>query len=435
MNNKTIILVRHGESTFNKSKVIQGQTNISSLTKIGVVQAEKVAKWLNDINISKIYSSPLNRAKDTAKIISKDMDVNLEINKNLTEIDFGNWSNQKHEYIKYSYPEIYHVWRQRPYDFLLKGKFPVRELYQRINNFNERYVKRGSFNTIVIVGHKGSISALIISLLKLPKTHHHFLQIDSGSISVLRERDSKNNYELTCANEMPFSKKTNFIDFYTEERTKSKGDLFIVRHGQTISNIERKYQGKKDIEISEIGKKNIRNLSNFFLPRKPSRIISSPLIRATKSALILANEMGFESISIRDDLKEFSYGEWEGKTEKSIKSDQLEEYTQWITEPINFQISKGEHIDDAYIRCKKIWEFYERDINYWGGSIISVVHDIVNRLLICNALNLPPKYLWKFSQTNASLTVVSIKKSLDGKLRILNNSPYDLKKRLKNEWL
>ena len=64
-----IIIVRHGQSTYNTEKRIQGRTDESTLTEKGHSDATKVGKALNNINFNAIYSSPLQRAKQTAEII------------------------------------------------------------------------------------------------------------------------------------------------------------------------------------------------------------------------------------------------------------------------------------------------------------------------------------------------------------------------------
>ena len=157
--------------------------------------------------------------------------------------------------------------------------------------------------------------------------------------------------------------------------------------------------------------------------------------RAKESAAILCAKFGVRTISERKDLHEFLYGVWEGMTEEDVQKYRTSEYAQWKSSPILTEIPNAEHINDAYNRCREVWEYYDSDIRSWGGSIVSVAHDIVNRLLICNALDLPASYIWRFKQTNASVTVLAVKQSYDGKLRMLNHSPYTLAKRLSDAWL
>ena len=66
-----LIFVRHGLSSFNKEGRIQGRNDLSKLTKEGQLQAEAAGKTISSIPIDAIYSSPLQRASETTKIIIK----------------------------------------------------------------------------------------------------------------------------------------------------------------------------------------------------------------------------------------------------------------------------------------------------------------------------------------------------------------------------
>lgn len=441
-NRNTIILVRHGESTFNEAGLIQGQTNDSALTLAGKEQARAVGEWLKDVDINSCIASPLKRVEQSASIISSIISnkyTDIQYDDRLKEIDFGSWVGRNRKEVIEEFADAYNDWRNRPFEFNLNGQFPVRDLYQRLDGISSelKNPKRRA-GTVLIIGHRGTISGLVIQLLGLPRSHHHFLQVDRGSVTVLRERrrtDNNVDYELLCANERPTAHAPHPVDFVTEERTKSFGEIFLVRHGQTSSNIVRKFQGGKDTKLSEEGRDNVRNLAKSFIPPYPARVFSSPLARARESAEILAREFGVKTISKRNDLHEFLYGVWEGMTENDVRKFRKSEYSQWKAAPVDTAIPQAEHINDAYNRCRDVWEFFENDIKSWGGSIISVAHDVVNRLLICNSLDLPASYVWKFKQTNASVSVLAVKKTHDGRLRMLNHSPYPLSQRLKDEWL
>ena len=436
----TFILVRHGESDFNLSGIIQGQLDSPRLTARGEFQAEAVGNFIKGCSVNKIYTSPLRRAFQTAEIISDILDINksdIIKDNDLIEIDFHSWTNCSKDHIRKQYADQYNIWRRSPYNFEIESKYPVREIYTRISRFVADINKNAS-GINLIVGHKGSISAIISCLLNLPSSHHHFLQIDRGSVSVVQERlrtEDGVEYELLCANECPSLKPADPVGNTAEIKTKSHGEVYLVRHGQTASNLERKYQGSKNIPLSEIGKEGISALSKSFLVQQPIRIVSSPLLRAKQSAQILAQVFRVSSISERKDMHEYLYGVWEGMTEDEVQQYRSSEYYQWKAAPISSEIPQAEHINDAYNRCGAIWEYFEQDIKNWGGGILSIAHDVVNRLLICNALDLPANYIWSFKQTNASVTIIAVKDYYDCKLAMLNHSPYTLSRRLFDEWL
>ena len=86
MNN--IYLTRHGSTLWNLEKRLQG-SNDSELTDEGIFQAKLLAKRIKDLNISKIYTSPIKRAYRTAEIIKGDMDIDVICKDGFKEISFG----------------------------------------------------------------------------------------------------------------------------------------------------------------------------------------------------------------------------------------------------------------------------------------------------------------------------------------------------------
>ena len=85
-----IYLIRHGETDYNKTRRLQGVTDIPLNAK-GIELAEKTAEGLKDIFFDKIYTSPLIRARKTAEIIRGDRDIPVIPTDGLIEISFGDY--------------------------------------------------------------------------------------------------------------------------------------------------------------------------------------------------------------------------------------------------------------------------------------------------------------------------------------------------------
>lgn len=83
-----IIIVRHGQTDWNIEDKLQGSVNIG-LNKTGIQQAKEISKKLSKINIDILYSSPLDRAIDTAKYINVLRNLNILIDNRLIERSFG----------------------------------------------------------------------------------------------------------------------------------------------------------------------------------------------------------------------------------------------------------------------------------------------------------------------------------------------------------
>ena len=108
-----VIIVRHGQSTYNTVRRIQGQLDESVLTEKGRNDAVKVGKALNNISFDAIYCSPLKRAKQTAEIIHSEIKANLDNipplqqNNNIKEIHLPLWEGMLATDVQENFPEDY----------------------------------------------------------------------------------------------------------------------------------------------------------------------------------------------------------------------------------------------------------------------------------------------------------------------------------------
>jgi len=84
-----IIFLRHAQAENNTERILAGRTEGVPLTKTGIEQAEQIAKYLKSLDISAIYSSPIERASHTAEIVAKNRSLGVVIDERLTEIDLG----------------------------------------------------------------------------------------------------------------------------------------------------------------------------------------------------------------------------------------------------------------------------------------------------------------------------------------------------------
>ena len=92
----TLYLVRHGETEWNKSGMVMGQSD-SPLTETGLEQAKTTARELKDIHFDAIFSSDLHRAKRTAEIIKLERQLAIQTSKALRERTYGSWEGKMGE--------------------------------------------------------------------------------------------------------------------------------------------------------------------------------------------------------------------------------------------------------------------------------------------------------------------------------------------------
>lgn len=181
-----IYLVRHAQTTHNKYRICQGQYD-SELTEEGVEQARLVAERLKGYSFSKVYSSDLQRSKNTALAITKHQETEPIFDKRLREMAQGIYEN-------IPYKEV-------PYDSIdyddINSKFPEGESPQdhidRVKMFLDEIEL--AHNTL-IVSHGGTIKALLCNL-----TGEDFFKVrnrkfDNTCIYILRKNGDKFEIEL-----------------------------------------------------------------------------------------------------------------------------------------------------------------------------------------------------------------------------------------------
>lgn len=121
--------------------------------------------------------------------------------------------------------------------------------------------------------------------------------------------------------------------------------LYLIRHGETKWNKLGKFQGSKDISLSEDGISQARYLAKR-LDGNFDYIYTSPLIRAKKTAEIISEKSKVVPI-IFPDMREINYGDWEGLTISEIKSSYSNEFKLWKNDKITAPICGG----DGSLEC------------------------------------------------------------------------------------
>ena len=156
--------------------------------------------------------------------------------------------------------------------------------------------------------------------------------------------------------------------------------IYIVRHCEAVGNIKRIFQGHTDLDITELGAKQLEALQNRFGDIKLDRVFSSPLIRAKKTGLAIIGEKNIP-LEINDGLIEINGGVIEGK-EYAVVYNQFPDFKEmWTNHPENFAPENGETMLQAY---ERIWEtILNIAKENKGKTIACATHGGVTRCLNC----------------------------------------------------
>ena len=407
-----LVLVRHGLSSFNAKGLIQGRTDESLLTEEGYKQALKAGKALSKINFNKIYSSPLVRAAETAKTITKSFNEEQDIifDNNLLEVDLSEWSGLNIEEIKNKFPEIYPIWKNDPENLILKkgdGKNykPIQELFDQATNFIEdilnNYLDKDDIN-ILVVGHNAILRCLILLLLGKPTQGFRKIRLENASFSILNITKNHNSFktQIECLNQ---------TSHLNKNITSQIGDsrIFLIRHGETNWNKEGRFQGQIDIPLNDNGKNQAKKTFEYLRNITFNKAFSSSMYRPYETAQIILQNNKDLKIEKIDSLVEISHGLWEGKLESEIRESWPRLLENWHNKPDEVIMPEGESIKDVS----------ERSIEAFNNICLSqkdndltllVAHDAVNKTLICNILGLNYSNIWMIKQGNGGITVIDL---------------------------
>jgi len=223
--------------------------------------------------------------------------------------------------------------------------------------------------------------------------------------------------------------------------------LYLVRHGETEGSETKRYKGSIDVLLSERGTEQVKGSSLFIQeylgkavfsrhmsylkdihkssdgsaeeqkagaevpasglqsPRDSGlqAVYTSNLSRAVRSAGIIAEPFGLKPVEITD-LRERSFGLWEGMTFTEIKEKYPEEFEAWANDPLKYSPIKGESTVDVKDRIiptiTKILDSHK------GDNIAVVAHGGVNRIILCHVLGIPLENIFRIEQDYAAVNII-----------------------------
>jgi probable phosphoglycerate mutase len=180
----TVILVRHGQNTYVKKGRLAGRMQGVHLDDTGKMQAEQLAQSMAKLQLKAVYSSPLERALETAKPIAKAQKVEVITRPGLMEVDFGNWQNKTLKQLRRR--KLWKMVQGAP----TRMRFPEGETFAeaqlRITNEIENLCAQHKPKDIfVCVGHSDMIKLAVAYFIGLPLDLFQRLVVNTASISTL----------------------------------------------------------------------------------------------------------------------------------------------------------------------------------------------------------------------------------------------------------
>ncbi|MEO1068149.1 MAG: histidine phosphatase family protein [Cyanobacteria bacterium J06638_6] len=422
-----VIIVRHGQSTYNQQKRIQGHCDESELTAAGEAQALQVGQSLVGIPFDAVWASPFKRARKTAEIIVAELQKtapNLSsphLSNNLREISLPLWEGMPFAEAEAKYPETFIQWRTDPLGFVMAVPqpdgstvdfYPIRELYQQATRFWQELLAAQEGQTILVVAHSAINRALISTATGLGPERFNNLNQANCNISVL-------NFEgkLGSPVQVEAMNLTSHMGApLPEMRRGHRGPrLLLVRHGETEWNRQGRFQGQIDIPLNDNGRAQGAKAGTFLKPVTLDAAYTSFMARPKETAEIILQHHPDLPLHSVEELQEISHGEWEGLYESEIESNYSGMLEQWQQAPETVQMPGGENLEQVWQRSIAAWKQIVAD--HSGGdtvqTVLVVAHDAVNKALLCHVLGLGPASFWRFKQGNGAVSVIDYPNGID----------------------
>ncbi len=181
-------------------------------------------------------------------------------------------------------------------------------------------------------------------------------------------------------------------------------EIYLVRHGLTLWNAEKRFQGSKDVSLSEEGIKQAMKVRDRLKELKFDAIYSSDLKRAFRTAEIIAEPHVMDVIPVKE-IREINMGDWEGLTWDEIARDYVDIHRAWTERPTMAAIPNSEGVIKANQRAFKA--FNELTTKHKDDQRILIVsHGLINATILCRIEEINLDDWFNMHQNNTAVNII-----------------------------
>lgn len=171
------------------------------------------------------------------------------------------------------------------------------------------------------------------------------------------------------------------------------GELWLIRHGETEWSVGKRHTGRTDVPLTPMGERQAAALQQSLGSRKFASVLCSPLRRARETCRLA----GYDDVAtVTDDLLEWDYGIYEGRTTQEIRQEQPD-WSIWKS-----AVPNGESIEQVGRRAQRVIQ----RASTIDGPVALFAHAHILRILTARWLGLPPEAGRLFALTTASISVL-----------------------------
>ncbi len=197
--------------------------------------------------------------------------------------------------------------------------------------------------------------------------------------------------------------------------------LLLLRHGQTELSRERRYSGRGNPDLTEVGRRQAADAARYLGGKGGiAAVVSSPLSRAYDTATAAADALGLP-VRVDDDLIETDFGEWEGLTFREAAQRHPEIHSRWLRDT-SLKPPGGESFDEVAHRVQRV---RDRLIAEAGESTVLVVSHVTPiKTLLRLALGAGASVLYRLHLDLASLSIAEFYPDDGASVRLVNDTSY-----------
>ncbi|MGC9520831.1 MAG: alpha-ribazole phosphatase [Anaerolineae bacterium] len=182
-----LLLVRHGETTWNASGRYQGQRDIP-LNEAGRAQAVAVARRLASVALQAIYTSDLGRAAETARVIAQPHGLEVHEDVRLRELNFGVWQGLTYQQIAAQDPKRLARWNTDRANRAPPEGESLAQMAARLRALLDEVKAQHPNDTVALISHGGTIRVILCLLLDHPLSAYWQFEVDNTAVAEIEWR-------------------------------------------------------------------------------------------------------------------------------------------------------------------------------------------------------------------------------------------------------
>ncbi len=190
-----LILVRHGQTEWNAGGRYQGQSNVA-LSDTGRKQAKFLAERFPVKPLDAIYTSDLDRAKETAECVGEKLGVSVRPEKAFRELSFGDWEGLTYQEISSRWPKEAEKLFTAPDELVIPHGETFQELQKRALDKIQLLYKNHIDQTVAVFAHGAINKTILAGLMHIPLHYLWSLRQDNTAVNILRLDDGYVMVEL-----------------------------------------------------------------------------------------------------------------------------------------------------------------------------------------------------------------------------------------------